>query len=562
MSSISLGRRRVSHWHLGVMALIGVVAVAIIGWSTRPASAPASGCTGSDTRAAICALLADDVPKKLPLSYDGVADLQRFYTDRADQPAWSGTALARAQAAEALAVLAGAADDGLNASDYHEEELWGAARAPQDSATFDILLTDAVLRYAHDIRLGRVLADERDRDVSLPAQSVDLVADLAVALHAGHVGQFMRDQAPQHAEYQRLKTALARYRALASAGGWQPLPAAAKHWQSQPLYEQELVDRLSVEDTAFAAEAAAMDDAAIAAAIGRFQLRNGLHADGALGQDTLAALNIQPDARADQIAANMERWRWMPRTLESRYIMVNVPGTELRVVRDGVTVLTSRVIAGRPADPTPIIRAEARGIVVNPPWNVPAKIATREILPKLRRDSHYLEKEGMVLKNGPADDPYGLSIDWKHVSRLPYAVEQLPGPKAALGAVKIDMPNPFSVYLHDTPGKAAFALDRRNLSHGCVRVQQIVPLASFVLTGDADTAQESVQSALADGATKQIPAPMTTAVYFAYWTAFVDEDGTVEFRPDIYGRDRRLLAVLKGTQATRVTFAYGGCRAA
>ncbi len=255
--------------------------------------------------------------------------------------------------------------------------------------------------------------------------------------------------------------------------------------------------------------------------------------------EALARYREQGDSQhADTVIANMERWRWMPRPLESRYIMANEAASDLVVMDGGSVVLTSRVIAGKPKMPSPIMRADVHGVIVNPPWNVPPNIARREILPKGR---HYLRAHGFV---------------WRGNGQI----QQRPGPRSALGRVKLDMPNGFNVYLHDTPGKAMFARDNRNLSHGCIRVQAILPLAGIVVAGDADadSGEERVKDAIAGGATREIMAQADIPAYFAYWTAVADDSGDVHFFPDVYGRDSRLLAALHRSTATRVSFEDSG----
>ena len=408
-------------------------------------------CAGNDPRDQLCALLTGDATTRLPLDADLLTDLRDFYGARNYAPAWNGPDGAE-QARAALGVLASADADGLDPIDYRPPI---ASSAPS-TVENDILLTASILRYARDLRLGRVPPSQRPEDVGLPIQYYSFGRDLESALEHGGVTQYLAAQRPANPEYTRLAEALARYR---------------QDGQSE---------------------------------------------------------------KADTIMANMERWRWMPRPLESRYIMANEAAADLKVVDGDQVILTSRVIAGKPSMPSPILRAEARGIIVNPPWNVPANIARREILPKVRRNPHYLAAHGFVWRDGQ--------------------IQQRAGAHSALGRVKLDMPNDFSVYLHDTPGKALFASDKRNLSHGCIRVQEIVPLASVVLTGQADEdGEERVRDAIAQGATRWITAPVAIAVYFSYWTAVPDADGDVQFFPDVYGRDARLLALLRRSSTTRVS---------
>jgi murein L,D-transpeptidase YcbB/YkuD len=282
-------------------------------------------------------------------------------------------------------------------------------------------------------------------------------------------------------------------------------------------------------------------------ALKRFQEWHGLEADGVLARATLAALNVPAADRARQIEANMERWRWLPRPLETSRVTVNIPTASLVLLVDGKIALESRVVVGKPATPTPILRADSVGVTVNPPWTVPRSIAVKEMLPKLKRNPAWLQSQHIVLLNGPPGDPHGLGVNWRALSAaaFPYRLQQLPGPDNALGQIKLELPNRFDVYLHDTPGKAAFAAARRALSHGCVRVQQILPLAAHALSDDSREAAQRITDAVAEGKTRYLPLPRTLPVYLLYRTADADAAGEARFWPDLYGRDKRLLERLQ-----------------
>lgn len=263
----------------------------------------------------------------------------------------------------------------------------------------------------------------------------------------------------------------------------------------------------------------------------------------------LLQYRTRPDAdpqRLQQIMLNMERWRWMPRTLGPAFVMVDIVAAKLWVVEDGRTVLTSPVIVGKPATPTPIMRGTASGVTVNPYWNVPLSIARNEILPKLRTDRLYLKSHDIVIRSGAPDDPYGLGIDWKSVSRrdFPFQFRQEPGPGNALGQLKLELDSPFSVYLHDTPERAAFARTNRYLSHGCVRVKEIKQLAAIALSGKPQTDLAMLNTAIDAGDTKTYPLGAPLPVYLLYWTATAQDNGAVEFRRDVYGYDRVLVGEL------------------
>lgn len=266
------------------------------------------------------------------------------------------------------------------------------------------------------------------------------------------------------------------------------------------------------------------------------------YSDYAALKDALAR-QVQP---ADVIAANMERWRWLPPALEPDRIVINAADAQLQLWLGGKMVLASRVIVGRPDNRTPILRAEGAGVTINPPWTVPHSIAAKEILPKLKRNHAYLASQDMILLDGPPGDPHGLGVNWRAIraGTFPYHIRQYPGPRNPLGRVKIELPNRFDVYLHDTPGKSAFDRPSRAASHGCVRVEQILPLASYALAADL-TAIERITQAIAQGETRYLPLQRKLPVYFLYWTAFTGADGALTFIPDIYGRDRRMIPAMR-----------------
>jgi len=220
----------------------------------------------------------------------------------------------------------------------------------------------------------------------------------------------------------------------------------------------------------------------------------------------------------------MERWRWMPVSFESRYAIINIPDQTLDFVRDGARVMKSRVMVGKKSTRSPILRAEARSLVVNPPWNVPSDIAARQILPKLKTDPNYLAAHNMVVVDGQ--------------------FKQLPGPNNAMGRLMLDAPNRFDVYLHDTPGKTFFQNHDRELSNGCIRVQDMATLASFALTDSGTAATERLNDIIGARQTRRLMLDDPLPIYMVYWTAIADSDGNVEFRPDRYERDAPLIKAL------------------
>ena len=470
----------------------------------------------------------------------------QFYKSRNFEPAWSENTDYEAQAREIRALLGRAHEQGLRDEDYKVPHGDVPAEPGAKAAEYELALTDAVLRYSHDVKFGHVRPDDIYNDVLLPAPKFDAVAGLAAARNTHSLTAYLSDLAPSHPEYRHLVQALARYSAIANDGGWPSLPGKAPiRLEANEPRLALLAKRLAFEDPVFAA-IANPSVAEIRDAVKRFQSRNGLGDDGRVGNGTFAALDVPVSARVAEIMANMERWRWMPREFESRYVAVNVPDQSLAFIRDGSPALTSKVIVGTPMSPTPITRSEIVAVVANPPWNIPGDIAARDLLPHLRKSPNYLATKHMVVTDGPPGDPYGRTIDWKSIipAEFPYAIQQLPGPTTALGALMLDSPNDFDVYLHDTPNKKRFDSEMREISNGCVRVQQIIPLASLALTGDAAKGMSRLNQVIKTRQTQRLALDAPLPVYFLYWTALAGDDGTAGFRPDLYGRDVPLIAAL------------------
>jgi len=482
----------------------------------------------------------------------GANALEAFYASRDFLPVWVGSEEAMRAGRQVRTALMQAGQQGLDSSAYRTSasETDDLPAPGKDAAHYDVSLSEALLRYAHDVRVGRVLPNNIYKDVGLPSADFDASAALALALKNGSVNAFLADLPPAHPEYRRLGEALTRYRAIAARGGWSTV-ASANEGDDRNM--KSLAARLAMEDPILAnnQNPSAGD---LHEAINRYQKRNGLKADGKLGSPTLSALNIPVSIRIQQITANMERWRWMPSQFEHRYIAINVPDQTLDFIQDGKVLLNSRVIVGRKTSPTPILRTVAHTLVANPPWNVPSDIAADQLLPHLRNNPNYLAAHNMVVMNGPANDPRGTTIPWSSVTpgQFPYEIRQLPGPGSAMGTLMLDAPNDFDVYLHDTPGKAFFEQSEREVSNGCVRVQQIMPLASLALTNDLTAGVSRLNEAIASHETRSLALDDPLPIYMLYWTAVADADGNVGFRPDRYNRDQPLIAALSKTMvATR-----------
>jgi murein L,D-transpeptidase YcbB/YkuD len=499
-------------------------------------------------------------------SFPAASGVSCFYDRRHYAPAWADERGLRPDAGELIAALADAPADGLDPERYRLADLRQRLAqveihpTPGDLAEIDLRLTDAFLRLAADLGNGAVNPELIYDDCEIDIPEVDLPATLESALAAGRIRPALAGLAPTHAGYRALKTALAQYRALAAAGGWPAVPQGAPlrpgdHSARAAALRARLeatgdlpnaADPASPatpanpaapanpgETAAPATPAAGRDlfDPPLQAALRRFQERHGLDADGALGKGTLAALNVTAEQRVRQIEINLDRWRWLPRDLGERYIMVNIAGFALDLIEDGRPALSMRVVAGKPTTRTPMFTGRMTNIVLNPYWNVPATLVKNEVLPHMARDPGYAEQEGFEVTRS------GAGVE----------VRQKPGPKNALGKVKFLFPNRFDVYLHDTPSRSLFSRTVRSFSHGCIRVEKPVELAEYLLQDDPAWTPQKIAATLGKGRETWVTIPRPLPVHLVYWTAWVDDAGAVQFRDDLYGRDKPLLGVL-GTE--------------
>ncbi|MEJ2135766.1 MAG: L,D-transpeptidase family protein [Desulfofustis sp.] len=285
-----------------------------------------------------------------------------------------------------------------------------------------------------------------------------------------------------------------------------------------------------------------MFDDELEQAVRRYQLRYGLDADGVVGPRTLSSLAVSIEERTLQIVMNMERWRWLPQTLGKRHVMVNIADFRLEAVDDGTRVLEMKAIVGKGYRRTPVFSDQIRYLVLNPTWNIPPSIAVKDKLPLIKEDPSYLKVQKIRVFKGLGADMQeieGDSIDWSTVKArgFPYSLRQDPGPHNALGRIKFMFPNKYNVYLHDTPSRELFGKSSRSFSSGCVRIEKPVELAAYFLLRNTQWSYEAIQGAIDKGTEQTIKLGQPVPVHLLYWTAFPDDSGSIQFRPDIYGRD-------------------------
>ena len=484
----------------------------------------------------------------------------RFYARRAYSPAWS-PAQASALDAEALAFAVLAAEThGLRPEAYRVPRIREALRRVQPPvpaaalAELDLLLTDAFLTYGRHLARGRIDPRAIHPGWSLPLRMSDPVAALETAIRTGDVGRALAGLAPSDPAYRALRSVLDRYRAIEAAFGWRTLPASdAIHPGDRGEAVAGLRDRLASEVPMPATDSAAVYDMPLEASVRAFQQSHGLLEDGIVGRETRAALNVAARARREQIELALERLRWLPADLGRRHIRISIPAFELAFVEDGRTLLAMRIVGGRPDWPTPVFSARMTSIVLSPVWNIPVSIAEREVVPEIRRDPTWLDRNHVrvVTGYGAAERVVSPStIDWGQYDprRSPFRLRQDPGPGNSLGSVKFLFPNPYSTYLHDTPARGLFSEPVRAFSHGCMRAEKPIELAEILLA-DLGWDESAILAAIARGVERAVALADPVPVHVLYQTAWVDAAGEPQFRDDLYGHDRRLARALDGNPA-------------
>lgn len=521
-----------------------------------PLQWPASDATVAETAELLRYVVAINGAERVDGATLALPDqVSRYYWQREFRPAWFDRDGIFIEAGELLHALRQAEAEGLPASDYPiaaiEQRLFGPIDDIQQLAQLDLLLTDAFLHYSLNMHSGRIDPRRAGSDWFIPFAPLDPAALLPQVLAQHNLSAMLAELPPPYEGYRRLRLALQQYHAAAAQGGWSAVAGGEilRLGAREPRVAQ-LRQRLWLSGDLSTIEAAEPElyDAAIRRAVLRFQRRHGLQADGSVGDVTLAALNVPVEQRILQIAANMERWRWLPRQLEPRHILVNMAGYDLQLVEDGQVTLGMRVIVGRDYRQTPVFTSTMTSLVLNPHWYVPRTIFRDDILPRLRRDPGYLQRAGMRLfssLNGNGSQVDEATIDWSRVDgdNFPYTLRQDPGPHNALGRIKFLLPNRYGIFLHDTPDRSLFNQPARAFSSGCIRLEDPVEMARRLLADEERWSRARLEEAIAAGKPLGLTLPEPIPVYLLYWTAWVDGEGVLQLRDDVYGRDARLMAL-------------------
>ncbi len=484
---------------------------------------------------------------------------RQFYERRNLEPAWIANAAPGPQLDALISVLRDAGVDGMDPQLYNvpllEQRRKEGSKGfltpkgfePREAAVMDAWLSYLYMKYASDLADGLSDLSHADPAWKIESETFDPLAWLEAALRDNRVAESLRDLLPADPQYQSLRNALAAYRKVKDAGGWPRVPPQVRLKPGQrsagvPALASRLAASQDFTGAVPPGGQPSVYGPELQDAVRRFQRRHGLEDNAMVSAPVVAEMNVPIDDRIREIELNLERWRWLPRSLGEPHILVNIPEYRLEVWDHGSVPLAMKVVVGKPDTPTPIFSDQMTHIVFSPYWNVPPDIAANETLPEVLKDPAFLARTNMEVidKSGTPVDPATIDLG----NPAEYRFRQRPGASNSLGLVKFMFPNQFNVYLHDTPADSLFARASRSFSHGCVRVEEPRQLAEYLLRDKPEWTPATIDEAMHAGEERTVRLAHPVPVYLGYWTARVSPDGIVQFRKDAYGIDTRLSAML------------------
>ena len=526
-----------------------------------PASAAAQG--PGDLGAVIAAGTLADL--RWPNFIDYRDDVKKFYDSGGNSIAWFQSGKASPQALSMILLFQNASSKGLNPDDY-DASRWDARltrlqpsvpkASDTDLAHIDLALTVSAMRYISALHVGRVNPQHFKFGLVVGPKRLDLAELLRTqVLPASDIPAVLAKVEPPYAGYRRAADALLTYSKMASAGDAPLVPVPQKgvrpgnSFASMPQLIARLRQLGDLPSNADVPANSTVYDGAVVGAVKHFQRRHGLDIDGVLGKGTVTQLNVPLKTRVQQLQLTLERYRWIPPDFPEPPIVVNIPEFQLRTMRrQPANYLTMRVVVGRAMrTQTPVFANNMRYVIFRPYWLVPPSIQRAELVPKTRRDPNYLADHGFEVVDGSGNIVPSSPATDEVISGLrsgALSIRQLPGPKNALGLVKFMFPNQYNVYMHGTPEQELFARSRRDFSHGCIRVEDPVALAAWVLRGKPEWTVDKIRATMSGDTTVQVNLDKPIPVLILYSTAVVEPDGEVRFFDDIYGYDASLENVL------------------
>ena len=441
----------------------------------------------------------------------------------------------------------------VNSGNYNAEEL----------EAINLNLTANYLLFNYDLIKGRINPDKLSGYWVKDKRQVKLLQRLSASKTSKKLRSHLKRITPKGKKYTQLQREYQFYENLDDEGGW-PEIVLPENTAIEPAESHELIPairkRLSITDMYYTVKRkrpaltltlidSTLYDEKLISSVKRFQERHGLEVDGIIGKSTVTAMNISARRKADIIALNMERMRWMPTNVGQHFIEVNIPEYKLRVYNKKKKALEMKVIVGKEYTSTPVFSDTLKYLVLSPTWTVPMSIKAYEMLPKLKEEPTYYTKKNYKFYKGwnTSNEVNPATIDWSQYNGkdFPFNVVQQPGPTNSLGLVKFIMPNDMSIYLHDTPTDYLFERTERAFSHGCIRLEKPEVLANYLLRDQKNWGSARINEFLHKPSPEKVYLEKDYHVQLAYFTAFVDEKGTMNFRDDIYGHDDQQLKELK-----------------
>lgn len=488
----------------------------------------------------------------LPITlYSSRDELMAFYASRQFSLRWFDTQSLHVVAGQVMKAIWSARQDGLEPEDYHFSQIESyldGILSDRRQAELDVIISDALLLLARHLANGRVGSQSMKVESILEKESVSLETLSTRAEDAASLSALIDSYRPQHAAYQQLRDLMGVYQGIEARGGWLAIPPGDVMQLNTVDYRVALLRWRLRAGGDLANDLVTTDrnrfDEPVKQAVMRFQRRHRLKADGVVGNGTLRHLNRPVDTVIQQMALNLERWRWLPRQLGDRHIRVNIAAYRLNLVQDGASILDMRVVVGKRDRQTPMLTKAMTSIVLNPTWTIPPTIAKKDILPKLRENTNYLNQRNMRMYAGwsresPEVFPDELDLSQYNESYFPFRIQQAAGRGNALGKVKFLMPNHSNIYLHDTNSRGLFRKPQRAYSSGCVRLEKPMALAEKLLGQDSGWRMKRIKQVIASGSTHAVRLKKPLPVHLTYETVTVI-DGQLHYLRDIYRYDKPL----------------------
>ncbi len=484
--------------------------------------------------------------------------LNEFYDKRHHRSIWFEEGKFKRDPESLIKEIKNSYTEGLNPADYHlqlieeiiEDGDLFSDQSLDKRALLDILLTDAYLSLASDYLNGKIDAEIIIEDYNYQTDNLESQNLLQDLLEKKDIAQTLVKHLPQTENYQKLKQILADYRDSEKIKDWPQISSGeilAEEAEGQRV--AQLINNLAARNylNPEKIEADNYFDQNLKRAVARYQLDNGLKADGVVGNKTLKALNVSRDQRIKQLIINMERWRWLPENLGSRYIYVNIADYNLKLYENNQVIMEMKTIVGQEQRSTPVFSDTIKYLVINPYWYVPKSIAVKDKLPLIKKDYNYLKENNYSLfkytANNKLEEINPAAVNWSNINKnnFNYLLRQNPGDQNALGRVKFMFPNRFSIYLHDTPSRYLFSETERSFSSGCIRIEKPIDLAEYLLRDHEEWKRDQIEAEMTKDKEKTIYLKNPIKIYLQYNTAWVDSLGNLNFREDIYNRDQKII---------------------